>query len=189
MTKRNFKSGKGKYYKSCSEMPLYSFIKVLTSGDKSLMGKGSPVQLEEAWQTILNEFSAIASEATQGSVLAIVKNISMSNNNLKIIELIAEPLKRSYDPALCDSINQMGYDYKYNEQTKEQDLNLIIDAIKAAVVDLDKPSTQHSDPNPSSYYSLLSDLSNFIGDSIDDKTISLFRFVELMNKYNLSKYN
>lgn len=182
-------------YDSCSELPLYNFIKVIITGDlKWLSKKGEPTsqQLSEAWSAIFMEYCDIAPTNNSTYVVQITREIRHLESKINIIQSIIERLTISYVPELVEILKEYGFYYSFTPDTMYDDLQGVIAESKQFVVQkgvkegeyqrfLDDQKGDSASEND--WDELLSELGKFQGYHLKSKDLSVSEFVGIFNRF------
>lgn len=187
-----------KIYQSCSELPLFNFIKVLVTGElKYLIIKGRPSNesLASAWDNIFNEYTTLCGGLQQNHILLLLKEIAVTQNKLIIIQAIIDQLSKQYNSDLADMLRALGFRRKFDPQNREEytnDLKLTVSQAKTLMVRLEQRKAElnnmrsGNEVKESDYDSLIAELSKFQGYRIHTKEIMVSEFISIFNNYKKS---
>jgi hypothetical protein len=180
------------YSDKCDDVSLYIFLKVLTSGNNSLLIKrGFPTkeELTEAWESIFSEFTTLSDNKQSNYLLSLLREYYSIPNKIVIIETIVQALSERYDPELIRLLRSMGFRHKYEPETMAMDLQLTVTQSKSLVVrwndlntDLEKVGkSEKSEAND--YDAILSELSKYQGYRLDPKQITVSEFCAIVKRF------
>jgi hypothetical protein len=186
-----------KTYLSCSELPLFNFIKIVVNDDTSYLYSepkkpwNKPVDLPALWEGIFNEYSALSGNKQNAHILSLIKEITVLNNKLLIIQEAVSYLSHTFDVRLCNMLRGMGFLFQYNPDSMMNDLKLTISSAKRIIIqkqqaekefsalDQDKSKVTEKD-----YNALLTQLSKYMKFKIDPKQTSVLDFVNYIEAFN-----
>lgn len=186
-----------KTYTSCSDLPLYNFIKIvvhddlnwLYSEDKSILTHS--IDLQPVWETIFAEYTTISNNTQSKHVFALTKEIALINNKLFIIQNTVNYLAKVYDVRLCDMLRRMGFRYKFTPETLEKDLKLTVSSAKSMVIRMQEAEADYNKLNNSDkkvteddFYGLVREIARFNGFPIDAKRTTVTEFVSDIKAFN-----
>lgn len=186
-----------KTYTSCSELPLYNFIKIVVHENLSfLYSEGRTVfnrniDLRPLWEEIYSEYTTISNNTQSKHVFALTKEITVINNKLQIIQNAVNYLAKHYDVRLCDMLRRMGFMYKFTPESLQNDLKLTVSSAKRMIVrrqeaeaDYNKLNVSDKKVTEDDFYGLIRQLSRFNGFPIDVKKTTVTEFVKDINAFN-----
>ena len=118
-------------YKSIDTLPYKTFLKIIKTGDFSLLSKTdndafteNEMQLFEAtWQKIYNEYNDLKPNESDKRILNINKEIYFLECKYQHIKMILECLIFDWQQELVDII--LGYGFTLNDETYYKDLERI----------------------------------------------------------------
>lgn len=189
-----------KTYTSCSELPLYNFIKIVVHDDLNFLYSerrtvfNRNIDLQPLWADIFAEYSTISNNTQSKHVFALTKEITVINHKLDIIQRAVNHLAKpgNYDVRLCDMLRRMGFMYKYNPDSLMNDLKLTISSAKRLVIRKQEAEDDYAKLNVSDkkvteddFYGLVRQLSRFNGFPIDVKKTTVTEFVKDINAFNV----
>lgn len=187
-----------KTYKSCSELPLYNFIKIVVHDDlnwlysepKSILRHS--VDLRLLWSDIFAEYTTISNNTQSKHVFALTKEITVINNKLILIQTAVDYLTKNYDERLCAVLRRMGFMYKFTPDTLQNDLKLTISSAKRLVIrkqeaeaDYSKLNTSDKKVTEDDFYGLITQLSRFVAFRINPKETTVTEFAKYINAFNI----
>jgi len=186
-----------KTYKTCSELPLFNFIKIVVHDDlswlyserKSLLNRN--IDLQPLWGDIFAEYTAISNNTQSKHVFALTKEITVINNKLFIIQSAVNYLSKNYDKRLCDMLRKMGFMYPFTKESLQNDLKLTISSAKRLVIrkqeaedDYSKLNTSDKKVTEDDFYGLVTQISRFVAFRINPKETTVTEFVKYINAFN-----
>lgn len=174
-------------YKSCSDLPMYYFIKAVCTGDISRI---------ENWEEIYSEYALLSKDTHQLHLLAVLKDISVLTNKIILIEAIVQQLAIRYNDELATILASNGFPIKQSEHY-ERDLRMIITRAKAMLIrkndrlkELEGIQSKKGDAvKESDYDAVMVELSKFMGYRLDTHIVTVSEYCAIMNKYKASLKN
>lgn len=189
------------YYTSCEELPLYNFIKIVCGGsiadwlviDKSV--KTELWELSEIWEQISAEYSELSGDTQSRHVLGLVKEITLLNNKIYIIESAVHVLRTNYEVKLLDLLRSYGFIYPYTPESMQNDLDFTLTSAKKLVFNRREKEAEYGKLTESNnekstekdFFMLIAALNKFLGYRMDAKEISVLEFAMNLNLYQ--EYN
>lgn len=186
----------GKRYTSCSEMPLYNFIKVIVTNELkwvSAYGFHTREQLEKSWEAIFEEYMTLSKDTSQNYLLSLIKEITFLTYKLNIIQVIVDELAKGHDEKFVKLLQGLGFRFKFDPDNAEQyakDLKLTVSQSKAMLIKikdsehkLSEMKKENKPVNEGEYDIFLSELSKFQGYRIDPKVFTVSEFVAVVNRF------
>lgn len=183
-------------YRSCSELPLYNFIKILVDNNFSYLVKKQGLikaNVDEAWADIFSEYISLSNSAQQNYLLTILKDITFLNNKIILVQSIVNQLLIQHNEELVKQLRSFGFRYKYdpsNEEAYFNDLRLTITQSKSMLVKIDlrkaelaKLNKSESKVTESEYDSLLFELGKFQGFPFRAKDNTVSQFIVCLNAF------
>jgi len=191
-------------YRSCSELPLFNFIKIVVRGEMEYLysepahRNKSEVELSEVWETIFDEYNELSGNKSSDHILNLIKQVTVINGKLFVITSAVSILENSYSEAMIGVLRRHGFRYSYTPESMQRDLKLTLSSAKKLVIQRQEAERELGELNKSSdgevkeedFYKLLRQLSKFNGFHIDAKTTTVLEFlkdIELFNSENSSK--
>lgn len=191
---KNLFNIKSEYYKSCSELPLYNFIKILVFNDLSyLIIKGKPRNLHALWNDIFEEYVKLTGDEKQSELLMLYKETAFLSNKIFLVQSIVYSLRIQYSKELQDMLIKQGFRIDLNVKdlsSYQKKLDNVLTQLKKVQSDLDRRKEEikkhdTGEKVSESYYDeVLSELSKFQGYRLNSKEISVSEFVSIRNRYN-----
>lgn len=186
-------------YKSCDELPLYNFVKIVVRDELRFLNINRlnfdvTEDHKLAWTDLLQEYTGLSKDNKQFHILDLLKVITKSNLTVDLIQHIVEFLANDFDKDMITILRSLGFAYKYdpNSDTYDSDLKKTISQAKAIIVkkniaekeleDLKSESTDKK-ATEQDYIALLVALSKFQGYHIDWKKVSVSEYVETLNSF------
>ncbi|MNE22159.1 hypothetical protein D3C80_1153490 [compost metagenome] len=185
------------YYWKCNDLPLSIFLKVLLTGDVGLLtisGKPTKEELDEAFQSIHEEYLSLSESVEYKQLLSLIKEIAMYENRYNLIVMAVNILRIIYDERIATELRTYGYkviegDVKDPSYHKQLDIILtkskfIKINLQRASDDLNKINKNESEsPDENSYDVLLADLSKHQGYYLDPDKITVTHFLAVLKRY------
>ncbi len=129
-------------YDSCDTLPLWNFVKAMTTNDlKYIVKFGKPKNLEETWEKITSEYSNLSSEGdnTNRMLLDTVKDITYLQNKIYLIAITVREFRKSYNSEYGEILNNMGFTFVYTDDADlERKLTLTVNQAKQLEIELDQ---------------------------------------------------
>lgn len=186
----------GRVYSSCSDLPLFIFIKVSVTSDLrhlKINGRPSKRQLEEAWENIFEEYTKLSKDTTSSAVLGCMKDIAMLKTKLALIQEIVLKMANRPNEGFANLLKGMGFRFDYDPTDHEKymnDLKLTISQSKTYMVrikdrekDLADLKSNGGEVKESDYDDLLGELSKFQGYALNAKEITVATFISVLNRF------
>lgn len=183
-------------YTSCTELPLYNFIKILVHADYSYLIKKNGIikaNPEDVWSDIFSEYITLANDSQQNYLLSLLKDITVLSNKITIIQSIVDQLAINYHKDLADQLRAFGFRYKYDPSDEDQyfkDLRLTVTQSKSMALkieqrktELDKLNNSGNKVTESEYDNLLFELGKFQGFPFRAKENTVSQFIVCFNAY------
>lgn len=182
------------WYKNCSELPLYNFIKATITNDVTwlkISGNPSDEDLHEAWSTIQGDFEDMQKDSQSDYLLNLISQITYTDERLRIIYNVVSILEIKRSEALISILqNELGFNYEYSEESLQRDLKLTLSEIKMDQVNLELSRKEYEDYKAKGkpvteldYDKLISRLSKYQGYHIKSKEITVTQFISILNDF------
>lgn len=195
-----------KHYTSCEDLPLFNWIKLLTTGKLVFLHAESKKtwhkvpDLSEVWESIFNEYTELSKDESSNHVLSMIKNITVINNKLDIIQACVNLLAQSVDidqlQPTIQVLKDFGFRYSYSKETLQQDLKRTVSSAKTLIIqrsqfekDYEKFSEKQEKATEKDYYMLIAQLEKFRGVAIDIKKTNVLSYISYVEQYNNSLKN
>lgn len=184
-----------KLYKDCHDLPLYNFLKIISENDLTyLVISGIPPEktLVDLWEVIFNEYSDLFKDKQKEYVIEVIKEITVYNLNLDLIERIVNVMVNNPSEHLAGILRSMGFVFDFDPEDQEKyikELNLTISKAKSLLFKLENAkkelqSLQVNTDKKTNYDAVLVTLGKYQGYRIDPKTTPVSEYVEVFNNYN-----
>jgi len=187
-----------KTYNSCSELPLYNFIKIVVHGDLNWLyaenksALTSKADLQSIWERIFEEYTSISGNPRSAHLFSLVKEITVLGHKLNVINECLKFLSHSYDKRICDALVSMGFRYKFTPESLNDDLRRVVSSSKKYVLQKQEAEAEYSkikgaesETTEEDFYGLIRQISRFNQFAIDPKTTSVMEFVKDIKAFNL----
>lgn len=183
------------FYRSCTELPLWNFIQVVTTGTLTpliISGMPTDAELSEAWNDIFTDYCDMTTSKNQTYVLQLVREIKGIELQITIINTCIERLKLSYLPEVCDILREYGFNYEYTPDTMLNDiLSTVAEGsylsvqlgVKRSEYDKYLASQESQNATENDYDEILSELSKFQGYHLRSKDLSVSEYVSIFNRF------
>lgn len=193
-----------KTYKSCDDLPLYNFIKIVCDGDLSQLYSEpakfihKQADLSAIWEKIFNEYNELTDNTQSKHIFNLIKEITLLNGRLEVIQQSVDALAKlgSKDfPKLCEMLNEMlGTDFEFTDESLQSDLNRIVTRSKTWVLQLSQVQKEYKDMagddknkvTVNDYYSLIAQLSKFFGFQIPLHTTTVSLYISYLNQFKFA---
>jgi hypothetical protein len=183
-------------YDSCDTLPLYNFVKILTTGDFDYLvktGKAPTTVLQNIWGEISEQYSTLSQDKKSKLILDCVVDIAYLRNKLIIIQSLIDELSKGYDESIIELLQELELSVSYDGYILNT-LKSVIAQAKMIGIDLKERQAEYNQMNEKSegatteseYYLLIADLSKFIGSVINIREISVSYFVGIYGLYKQS---
>lgn len=182
---------------TCKDLNLEGFISCLCENDFSVLGTGTPEELENAWLTIRREYIHLMEDAVLIQAEAYRTEILYWELRYKSIVVSVNLLRKWYDESVVKGLKDHGYifDYDINDQEKyNKDLDSILTQAKSILIHI--ANTRHEleelskdvskESTPITRIGMLSNIMNFskfMGFSISLKDTYLDQYIAIRNLY------
>lgn len=185
------------YYKYCSELPLWNFIKCMTNKNVNyLIISGNPDTnlLNHQWGLICDEYTDLSEDATHSYLLDLFTQISYLDEKLRIVYNIIAYLERKRSEGLIEILqNELGFPFSYSEETMLHDLKMTVSAVKMDKVNLGLSEAElkaykdrHVEATEVDYIKLIIRLGKFQGYQINQKETTVLEFASILNDFTNS---
>ncbi|KIO75572.1 hypothetical protein TH53_19735 [Pedobacter lusitanus] len=148
------------------------------------------VNLEEAWQTIFDEYTTLTNDTRGQHVFSLIKEITVLNSKLYVIQQAVSFLARQFDVRLCDMLRSMGFMFQYNPESMDKDLKMTISTAKSllmsraeAQAEFDKLDNDAGKATEKDYDALIAQLSKFLGFWINAKESTVMNFINYLEMF------
>lgn len=139
-----------KTYTSCSDLPLYNFIKIVVFNDleqlyvSKLKIFHKKVDLISLWDKIFDEYSQLSDNTQSGHMLELLKSIKEIEFKLNIISSCLQVLSNCVKHNLnvidyqltIDTLKSYGFYHEYSNLTLLEDIKHIISGSKTLNIEL-----------------------------------------------------
>jgi len=189
-----------KLYQQITKLPLSNFIDCLVDNDLSALiisGVPSERELQEAWTEIYEQYVEAIGDNESRMHLQLLKEITILDNKLKIIQLLVYILSTPYRDEsskeliallnrLC--VTNLKFDSDAELQravNRSKSIKIKMDLKIAQLDDMQKKMSDKSQkPSREHFYSILITLSDHAKFDISDN-ISVFEFCQRMSRFNI----
>lgn len=181
--------------KSCFDLTMDKFIDCLVDGKLSVLGEGTDVELSNAWQSILFEFSELRQESTINESLELQKEIAVLENKVNIIDLCVSVLWEVYNRDLANELKSLGYILKLDWSNKVEyygELKKVISKRKTLIVQLDSKKkklvelvekAKGKGYKRNDFVKINTNLSQFMKFRVDNKNTTVAEWCDMVSKY------
>ena len=171
-------------------MPLFNFIKIVTTGDLVWLGEvDSPQQV---WQSIFMDYLDIMPSKNSVYVRQITGEIEHLKTKIDIIQTMLNRLRVSYLPELIPILNEYGFYYAFTPDTMFEDLQNVTAECQQFVVQKGVKEGEYKrfiegqakdEAKETDFDEILADLSKHQGYHLRSKDLSVSEFVAIFNQY------
>jgi hypothetical protein len=146
-------------YRSISELTMDRFLKCLCEQDYTVLGSGSPKELEEAWILILSQYYELKEDTINGvEEWRLTRDIQRLQSHLYLVAQCLDFLKKEYSASIADSLKKLGYSFNPEVKEPEAYLNLLLIVankskakyiqLQQLLIELDRKVKSLTDKNP-----------------------------------------
>ncbi len=184
---------------TCSSLLLCNYITCQVDGvldSLVIQGEASEMDKALAWQHINEEFYDLSANKQATYELTLCAELEALNYKIIVIQNTTDILKQYRVDELVDILHKMGFRFPFNHNDEAQyhkDLKRVLSRAKSLIVEyndkaaqLEKISGTRKDNGPidRTYYDkVLAVLSKFNGYEIDEKRITVSRYISILNVY------
>lgn len=181
--------------KNCSELTLQRFIKCLMTADydqlilKDNYIKPKKKDLILIWIEIYQEFTDLGASNEGNAYLSLVKQKTILNNKIYLINVCLESLKMRFNIDLVKVIKKLGIKGRFTKKSIEYDLPRAYIQLKSMIGRLKKidnsliPFTSGEEMTESDFQEILVILSKFQGYRLNAEEITVTEYVHILNSY------
>lgn len=186
-----------KVYRSCSDLPLYNFIKIAVTGDLSWIYSETKkpwhrnIDEQSAWESLFAEYNELSGNQNSEHIYVLARLITSLNNKLRIVHSAVNVLSEKYDKRLCDMLVKMGFRHQFTSDTLIQDLMLTLSNAKSMLIKKQEAEREYEELNKDSqkatekdYNALIAQLSKYMQFRIDPKKTSVLDFINYIQAFN-----
>jgi hypothetical protein len=192
-------------YKSCYDLPLYNFIKIVVTGDLRWLHKtriknkflnASGASLQKTWEEIFNEYTSLSGTSASNHLFQLLKHLTVLDNKLAIIQHIVTFLSVYYDEKhpntqdLVKILKSYGFLFSYSPNTIQNDLKSTVSSAKRFLIqraeadqDYNKALEGTEKVDEKHYYQALGYLSKFMNFRIDAKITTVIEYLSYLEIY------
>lgn len=191
-----------KTYKSCDDLPLSNFIKIVVHNDLSQLYSEKArfihkqVDLVSIWEHIFNEYNELTNNTQSMHILSLMKEITVLNNKIEIINsaikcLLSAETTEGYEP-LKQMLNGMGFRFSYSDETLENDCKITLSSMKSIIMQKDEAIKEYNEiakddgkkVTEADYTSLIAQLAKYMCFHIDKYKTTVTEFISYINAFN-----
>ena len=121
--------------RSCKKLPLIDFKEAYCNNDLTVLGQGTPEEMQAAWNEILFEYSSLLKSENSDFIFSVSKKIALIHADITFIDGAVMVLRTVKDEALIEGLRDLGY--PLIEGFKDADLDRIISLSKRMLFDLE----------------------------------------------------
>lgn len=121
--------------RTCKKLPLADFKEAYCNNDLTVLGIGTPEDLQAAWNEILFEYSGLLKSENSDFIFSVSKKIALIHADITFIDGAVMVLRTQHDEDLIAGLRDLGY--PLIEGFKEADLDRIVSLSKSMLFDLD----------------------------------------------------
>lgn len=184
-------------YRSCAELPLSIFIKIVTTDDISFLstdGKDSNEEINKVWADIYSEYFELCDSSDCKHMINTVKTIAIAENKIAIINAAVSVLRIGHSEQMYNVLSRLGFKARRFDNFEERgaELDRIISRAKSLVHVLNEAERQLSNMENTGKKATLSDYTNSIvrlgkyqGYRIDPEHTSVAEYLAIQKNYRL----
>lgn len=146
------------------------------------------------WEVIFNEYLTISGDTHIGTILQLMKSISIHENKLTLIQICVDQLKNYHHGYIADQLKSMGFRFEYEDGPKlQKELEITVTQSKAFLLQLNQDKQELEELRASEgsaatlqdYELQYSALEEFKGVAIDPATYMVSRYVADVKRMKL----
>jgi len=190
---RAFPSGKA--YSSCTDLPLYNFIKIVLTGElRWLVIWGWPSGLAEKWERIFEEDVTLNPDKEQSRKIKARRNLQVLQTKLYLLRLWIKVIQYSKNPRQIQDAKESVLRNGYHEVDNIERLISHVKLLETNIKDLEQElehdlkqekSKKHEELTESDFDNSLVSLAKGLGfDIIDSKKITVSMYRALQKRLN-----
>lgn len=176
-------------------MPLYNFIKVITTQDLQwLVIEGSPTQeqLNAAWNEIFMEYCDLSPSPAQQYLFNLTKDIKVIEGRLEVINAVCNQMLIDPRQEYIDILVEYGFYFDYTEETLGNDIEQVLIQARSLLVQRQvkegeylRYQEQHKGESITEYDydEQLAVLSKNQGYQLRSKDLTVTQFVAIFNRF------
>lgn len=174
-----------KYYESSSEATLYSFRKVIETGDVTeLVYEGDRHSadidaLTVAWFTIYSEFSEIIQDSSAALYFSELKRKTAKQHYIYIIDTLLKFLKNYPEEEIIESLSDFGY--SIDTDNLEDSLRKINGQIRRQELQL--KDTNKDTGEAMNFDEIVTEMEKFQGYAFDEKKLTVSKFASIVKRH------
>jgi hypothetical protein len=177
------------YYASIEEATLYSFRKVIETGDYNYLvyeGKANQEHeeiLTEAWFNIYDEFSRVIGDSSFQLSFSEDKRIIQKEHKIALLSLVYDFLNRWPEPKLAEIIKNYGFRFDFSTEEKyKASLQRLYSEIEKMKLQLKKPQ-QEEQTKDNNLDLLITELEKFQGYGFDERAMTVKKFASIYKRF------
>jgi hypothetical protein len=106
-------------------LKLKAFITCCIDNDLSVLGEGTPEELQAAFNEIISQYYEVKRDENVKQYLKLQKEKGQIELRKATIETISEAMQSRYVPSVCDILRKLYPAYAFTEQSYISDLKLV----------------------------------------------------------------
>jgi len=192
----------GTYHQSCSTLLLSHFFEIMITGDLSWLiinGNTLPSQLEEAWDTIIAEYTSLIKTEKTDDIFMLYKKIKQTQFLMDYVDKCIDALKVKYDADLAAWLGEKGFgevEYSTDRDVYLRSLFGIKTSAKVLVVLLNQYNAEYKLLNKDNevfpetetekrfrYEKEVAELSRYQGQRINKQITVVLEYAAIINNY------
>lgn len=185
-------------YRTCSELPLSVFIKVVTTDDISFLStdkKVSKIELAKVWADIYSEYFELCASSDCKHMINTVKAIAIAENKIVMINAAVAVLRIGHSDKMYDVLSRLGFKAKRFDNYEERgaEMDRIISRAKSLVHVLNEAERQLSTmengkkATVEDYTNSIVKLGKYQGYRIDPEHTSVAEYLAIQKNYKLEQ--
>jgi hypothetical protein len=183
-----------KVYDGCDDLPLFNFIKIITTDDlKWLVVSGTPGddELKDAWDKVSLEYQELTQDTKSKQLTSLKAEIAYLTNQIFWTQSVVDQITWAYSPEWATLLNELGFRFRYEDGPElHRELEITIAQSKSLVVELEERKAEleeltkgNEKTTEAGYYVLLADIGKYMGSIINPKEVTVTQFVGIYNLY------
>lgn len=180
----------GSKYKSCDELPLYNFIKIMLTDDLSwLIIAGEPDNLGDTWSEILAEANELSDLPKSVLAFKLRKRITYLSNKIDIVNILLNRLSLSRNTEVIKLLADMGFSFPFNDVAADTErakrrLNNDNAQLRLALVDYAEAVKDDGDVmDQKAWDNEIFELGKYAGHAINRKETSVSEYLAAKKSY------
>lgn len=192
-----------KYYKNCSDLPIYNFFKISETNNLGYLVIGydeekviNDKKLVGLWDNILEEYYKLTNDSNSLLILEVTRELIYLKKRFEIVSLLLEQLSKGIKSKeirfkYFDALNEWEY-YIKKDKPLGSELNRMYKQLKASFNTISIKQAEYDELNKKSETKKTSLIEQIVKleqalsrNEIDDKKTSVAKYIALINEVKL----